>query len=273
MVGDIKQSIYKFRQARPEIFNKKYETYDNSENNVKIVLDENFRSRKNVIDSINYIFSRIMSKKMGECLYTDVETLKYGAKWYRNYESQDYSTEINIIDINNKKNKEQYEENQDDTIKEIIEMQKFEKEAMYIAKRISELKNNFKVFDSEKNEFRDARWNDIVILTRAIKGKGSILEKALKKFSIPAYCDTSTNLFLSDEIRQVIAFLRIIDNPLNDIDMLSIMYSVIGNFSLDELANIKLYKDMACGCLHIRKNNKLIPTYAILLKGDFNENI
>ena len=243
MVGDIKQSIYKFRQARPEIFNKKYETYDNSENNVKIVLDENFRSRKNVIDSINYIFSRIMSKKMGECLYTDVETLKYGAKWYRNYESQDYSTEINIIDINNKKNKEQYEENQDDTIKEIIEMQKFEKEAMYIAKRISELKNNFKVFDSEKNEFRDARWNDIVILTRAIKGKGSILEKALKKFSIPAYCDTSTNLFLSDEIRQVIAFLRIIDNPLNDIDMLSIMYSVIGNFSLDELANIKLYKD------------------------------
>lgn len=243
MVGDIKQSIYKFRQARPEIFNKKYETYDNSENDVKIVLDENFRSRKNVIDSINYIFSRIMSKKMGECLYTDVETLKYGAKWYRNYESQDYSTEINIIDINNKKNKEQYEENQDDTVKEIIEMQKFEKEAMYIAKRISELKNNFKVFDSGKNEFRDARWNDIVILTRAIKGKGNILEKALKKFSIPAYCDTSTNLFLSDEIRQVIAFLRIIDNPLNDIDMLSIMYSVIGNFSLDELANIKLYKD------------------------------
>ena len=272
MVGDIKQSIYKFRQARPEIFNKKYETYDNSENNVKIVLDENFRSRKNVIDSINYIFSRIMSKKMGECLYTDVETLKYGAKWYRNYESQDYSTEINIIDINNKKNKEQYEENQDDTIKEIIEMQKFEKEAMYIAKRISELKNNFKVFDSEKNEFRDARWNDIVILTRAIKGKGSILEKALKKFSIPAYCDTSTNLFLSDEIRQVIAFLRIIDNPLNDIDMLSIMYSVIGNFSLDELANIKLYKDNKKNSVYdsliIYKNDLELSKNMGLLKDD-----
>ena len=272
MVGDIKQSIYKFRQARPEIFNKKYETYDNSENDVKIVLDENFRSRKNVIDSINYIFSRIMSKKMGECLYTDVETLKYGAKWYRNYESQDYSTEINIIDINNKKNKEQYEENQDDTIKEIIEMQKFEKEAMYIAKRISELKNNFKVFDSEKNEFRDARWNDIVILTRAIKGKGSILEKALKKFSIPAYCDTSTNLFLSDEIRQVIAFLRIIDNPLNDIDMLSIMYSVIGNFSLDELANIKLYKDNKKNSVYdsliIYKNDLELSKNMGLLKDD-----
>ena len=272
MVGDIKQSIYKFRQARPEIFNKKYETYDNSENDVKIVLDENFRSRKNVIDSINYIFSRIMSKKMGECLYTDVETLKYGAKWYRNYESQDYSTEINIIDINNKKNKEQYEENQDDTVKEIIEMQKFEKEAMYIAKRISELKNNFKVFDSEKNEFRDARWNDIVILTRAIKGKGSILEKALKKFSIPAYCDTSTNLFLSDEIRQVIAFLRIIDNPLNDIDMLSIMYSVIGNFSLDELANIKLYKDNKKNSVYdsliIYKNDLELSKNMGLLKDD-----
>ncbi len=251
MVGDIKQSIYKFRQARPEIFNDKYDNYllvENKENltesdNIKIVLDDNFRSRKNVIDSINYIFSRIMSKKMGECSYTNIETLKYGANWYRDFENQSYNTEINIIDINNKENKVVYEESEDELIKEIFELQKFEKEAIFIAKRIEKLMREFKVYDSKQDTFRNIKYSDIVILTKALKNKGNVIESTLKKFHIPAFCDLSTNLFLSEEVMLVMSFLRVIDNPLCNIDMLSIMYSIIGKFSLDEIASIKLYKD------------------------------
>lgn len=246
MVGDIKQSIYRFRQARPEIFNNKYDNYTliadndkNDTNNIKIILSENFRSRKQVIDSINYIFERIMSKRLGECSYNDIETLKNGATWYEEKENINYATKINIIDINKKENEELSQE--DETLKEIFELEKYEQEAIYIAKEITELKNNFKVFT--KDGFKDTSYKDIVVLLRSIKTKGSILEKTLKSYGIPAYCDNSTNLFESDEIKLVISFLKILDNPLRDVELVSVMYSIIGKFNLDELAYIKLYKD------------------------------
>ena len=248
MVGDIKQSIYKFRQARPEIFNFKYDNYemldekkDLTGDNVKIVLADNFRSRKQVLDSINYIFEQIMSKKMGECTYSDVETLKNGATWLKECKDADYNTEINIIDINKEENKEVYDSSEDEVIKEIFELQNFEKEAIYIAKKIKELKENFKVYNVKEDKFEDVKYKDIVILTRTLKKKGTILENVLKKYQIPAFCDASTNLFLSDEIGIVMSFLKIIDNPLQDIYMVSVMYSIIGKFSLTQIGKIRLY--------------------------------
>ena len=248
MVGDIKQSIYKFRQARPEIFNFKYDNYemldekkDLTGDNVKIVLADNFRSRKQVLDSINYIFEQIMSKKMGECTYSDVETLKNGATWLKECKDVDYNTEINIIDINKEENKEVYDSSEDEVIKEIFELQNFEKEAIYIAKKIEELKENFKVYNVKEDKFEDVKYKDIVILTRTLKKKGTILENVLKKYQIPAFCDASTNLFLSDEIGIVMSFLKIIDNPLQDIYMVSVMYSIIGKFSLTQIGKIRLY--------------------------------
>ena len=248
MVGDIKQSIYKFRQARPEIFNFKYDNYEMLDekkdligDNVKIVLADNFRSRKQVLDSINYIFEQIMSKKMGECTYSDVETLKNGATWLKECKDVDYNTEINIIDINKEENKEVYDNSEDEVIKEIFELQNFEKEAIYIAKKIEELKENFKVYNVKEDKFEDVKYKDIVILTRTLKKKGTILENVLKKYQIPAFCDASTNLFLSDEIGIVMSFLKIIDNPLQDIYMVSVMYSIIGKFSLTQIGKIRLY--------------------------------
>ena len=248
MVGDIKQSIYKFRQARPEIFNFKYDNYEMLDekkdligDNVKIVLADNFRSRKQVLDSINYIFEQIMSKKMGECTYSDVETLKNGATWLKECKDVDYNTEINIIDINKEENKEVYDSSEDEVIKEIFELQNFEKEAIYIAKKIEELKENFKVYNVKEDKFEDVKYKDIVILTRTLKKKGTILENVLKKYQIPAFCDASTNLFLSDEIGIVMSFLKIIDNPLQDIYMVSVMYSIIGKFSLTQIGKIRLY--------------------------------
>ncbi|MDD3303829.1 MAG: helicase-exonuclease AddAB subunit AddA [Clostridia bacterium] len=246
MVGDIKQSIYRFRQARPEIFNHKYEEYVllNEENlnevtDGKIILAENFRSRRQVIDSINYIFEKIMSKRLGECSYEEIETLKNGATWYEEEETVDYATKINIIDSNKKENEELSKE--DDSLKEIFELEKYEQEAIYIAKEIIKLKKTFKVFT--KDGFKETSYKDMVVLLRSIKTKGIILERVLKSYGIPAYCDNSTNLFESDEIKLVLSFLKVLDNPLRDVELVSVLYSIIGKFNLDELTDIKLYKD------------------------------
>lgn len=249
MVGDIKQSIYKFRQARPEIFNYKYDKYkqyfedDKTSEDTKIILAQNFRSRNQVISSINYIFEQIMSKKMGDCNYADDEVLKFGADLYKEEGGINYKTEINIVDLNKKENIEKYEESEDESIKEIFELKKFEQESIQIAKKIIELKKCFKTYDIKEKKFNPVKYKDIVILLRGIKSKGVILENTLKKFDIPVFSDASTNLFLSDEVELVLAFLKVIDNPLQDIEMTSIMYSVIGKFTLDDLCYIKLFND------------------------------
>lgn len=266
MVGDIKQSIYRFRQARPEIFNNKYDNYTlfddtklNEVDDIKIILSENFRSRRQVLDSINYIFEKIMSKRLGECNYTDIETLKNGATWYEEEENTNYATKINIVDINKEENEELSQN--DEALKEIFELKKYEQEAIYIAKEIIELKNNFKTYTKEG--FSDLNYKDIVVLLRSIKTKGPILEKTLKNYGIPAYCDNTTNLFESDEIKLVVSFLKILDNPLRDVELVSVMYSIIGRFTLDELAYIKLYKD--------NKNKSMYDSILSILK-DREEN-
>lgn len=264
MVGDIKQSIYKFRQAMPEIFYNKYQNYltleDDNKNieeaeykkNYKIILSQNFRSRKNIIDSVNYIFSRIMNKSLGECDYSQNEQLIYGASYPQNSQN-DYSTEINVIE-NSKKDQEdtqnqEYEQDSDndftETKKYIEDLQNFEIESIYIAEKIQDLVKNFKVsiYDSKNKTYgyENASYKDIVVLLRNIKDKGAILEKTLKSYGIPAFCDTNTSLFDSDEIKCVMSFLKIIDNPLQDIPLVSVMYSIIGKFTLDELSSIRMY--------------------------------
>lgn len=269
MVGDIKQSIYKFRQAMPEIFNSKYDRFkmidsynsddiesDNEYSEEKIVLSKNFRSKKIVLDSINNVFSKLMNRKLGECEYSEIETLKFGADKYIEADDNDYRTQINILEINNndlESDDDQSVDTQDNIqaqAKEYIsELKSFEIEAIYIANKIDELvnKENFKVCNLSKNEnpssLRQASYKDIVILLRSIKDKGNILEKTLNSFNIPAFCDANTNLFDSDEIKVILSFLQVLDNPLQDIPLVSIMYSIIGKFSLDELNEIRIYKE------------------------------
>ena len=239
MVGDIKQSIYKFRQAMPDIFNEKYNSYTLIKNvneevpNSKIILAKNFRSRKEVLDSINYIFEKIMSLELGDCNYTELETLKFGASSYNENKLQDYRTCINIIDL---KQEEQLESEEID--KYISELKNFEVESIFIAKQIQEIVNN-KTYKLKTNTISNTRYKDIVILLRSIKDKGTILEETLKKFNIPVFCDASSNLFDSDEIHLCMSLLQIIDNPYQDIHMVSVLYSIIGEFSLDDLVYIR----------------------------------
>lgn len=271
MVGDIKQSIYRFRQAMPDIFNGKYNEYDlvdldnndDSEfSNTKIVLAKNFRSRRNVIDGINYIFEKIMSKENGECDYSDIETLKFGASKYEENKDVNYNTEINVVNL--KKDDEkmvyfkdiEYEEEESVATNYINELKDFEIEAFCIASRIKKIINEFKVYDIKEEKFRNAEYRDIVILLRGIKDKGEILSKTLKSQDIPVFSDASSSLFDGDEIKLVLSFLRILDNPYQDIYMVSVMFSIIGDFTLDDLVYLKNFdksKNMYDNLINIKE--------------------
>lgn len=272
MVGDIKQSIYKFRQAMPEIFNNKYITYDLIDNahdipvdkdGIKIILAKNFRSRKNVLDSINYIFSQIMSNEIGDSDYLENEKLQFGNLSYIEDEKTDYSTEINILDVKDiEENDEVDEKEETDTeaLEYISELKDFEIEAKYIADRINDLVNvhPFKIYNMEKGVFENAKYSDIVILLRNIKDKGNILAQTLKDSNIQAFSDSNINLFDNDEVKLVLAFLKIIDNPFQDIEMVSLMFSIVGNFTLDEIYKIKSYnkKEYIFNCLKAFSDNE-----------------
>lgn len=287
MVGDIKQSIYRFRQAMPEIFRMKYEEFELAKEiikkkeekediNVKIILAKNFRSREKILSGINYIFEQIMSKELGDIEYLDTEKLKFGASYYLDNEKNNYNNEINIIDL--KKQEEQFEdfENISDDTKasfEILEeLSNFEIEASYVAKKINEVVNNFLVFDSKKNVFRKCMYKDIVILVRSIKDKGQILEEKLKENDIPAFSDTTSSLFDGDEVKLIMSFLKILNNPLQDVHMISVMYSIIGKFSLSELVYIrnfdkksKMYDTIIFAKEELQKKEILLEKEEIIL--------
>ncbi len=248
MVGDVKQSIYGFRQARPDIFSQKYMEYKKSEEcsdedkKSKIILVQNFRSRKEVIDSINYIFEKIMSIKNGECNYTNEETLKCGNKSFVDSDDTSFKTEINIINLKEPQNLPFVEEENEELSEiEIDEnLSNIQIEAKCIAYKIQDIIKHSKVMGND-GSLRNATYKDIVILVRSIKNKASIIEEALKEQNIPVFSDTSSSIFEGDETKLILSFLRVLDNPYQDIYLISIMYSIIGNFSLDDITRIRLY--------------------------------
>jgi len=248
MVGDVKQSIYRFRQAKPELFMEKYINYTLEEsNNRKIQLYKNFRSRKEVIDGVNYIFKEIMSETVGELEYTDEEALNLGAS-YENSEDENVilggPIEVNIIeksieesDLNKEKLDEEDFENE--------EIEGVNLEGKIVAKRIKELmtttgNNVFKVLDKETGEYRPIKYKDIVILLRATKNWSESLLDELGQEGIPAYADTGSGYFESIEIRTIMSLLRVIDNPMQDVPVIAVLKSPIMGFSTEDLSIIRL---------------------------------
>lgn len=245
MVGDVKQSIYKFRQAMPELFLNKYETYklkNNKEDkdNLKIQLFKNFRSRKNIIDTTNIIFDEIMSKNLGDVDYTEEEYLNLGAD-YKEPEIENINfagkTEINIINL---------EENTKETEQETEDIEKEERiensilEAKYVAKKINELVNsNYYVLDKVEG-YRKVTYKDIVVLLRSTTELSPIYEKEISDLGIPVYSETSTEYLNSVEIQLIMSCLKIIDNPMQDIPLVTVMRSMIGGFTDNDLIEIRL---------------------------------
>lgn len=241
MVGDVKQSIYSFRNAEPKLFNEKYNkygTYGIKESSIgkKILLFKNFRSRKAVLDSINDIFKRVMSEEAGECDYSESEHLTYGEGFDLETEKENI-TEINIIET------EKGEEEKLSELEERIEdITNTEKEAYMVAKKINEIIISEKrLYDLKKKEYRKAEYKDIVILLRATNNKADIYEETLKANGIPAFSDTADAFYNAQEVSIVLSLFKTLDNMYDDISLLSVMYSIIGKFTLDDLVIIRSY--------------------------------
>lgn len=223
VVGDVKQSIYGFRQAKPQIFiNRKnsYNRFDETKENypATIILDKNFRSRKEVCDTVNFIFSRLMLKDSAQMDYTKDEQLNVGAS-YPVTDKCDF--EISLIE------KSDFESL---SVSEI--------EAQYISKKIRKMMaDNFTVKDGDFQ--RRATYGDFAIILRSTKNSANTYVNTLIDNGIPAYCEEKENSFEALEVKILLNILRAIDNPSLDIPLLSVLCSPIYGFTPDELAQIR----------------------------------
>ena len=225
-VGDVKQSIYRFRLADPTIFLEKYLTYcaageakDGEPR--KVLLSANFRSRKTVLDAANFVFSNIMSRQMGEMDYGEEEQLNFGAAYYlpRNGAETEYHL-INVADTE--------DEHFDRT----------ETEARFVARRIRQmLDEGFVVQDGDT--MRPVRPEDIVILMRSPRARQKTFTDALERENIPCTTSESENFFATMEIAVMVSLLQIIDNPRQDVPLISVLRSPLFGFTPDRLARIR----------------------------------
>lgn len=221
MVGDVKQSIYKFRLARPELFLEKYRTYSETQGRERrIALHKNFRSRKEVIDTVNTVFSHIMTEELGGIVYDDSAALYPGASYP---ESLGCESELLLFEKPAKED----------------EISAKQAEALGICARIRELKQRFQVTDKQTGRLRAVQYRDIVVLLRTGSGWDEEFKSVFAKEGIPAYVEGRTGYFAAQEIRDVLQFLRALDNPLSDIPLFGAMKSVFGGFTDEEAARIK----------------------------------
>lgn len=227
MVGDVKQSIYRFRMARPELFMEKYNTYTSDDSaHQRIDLHKNFRSRNEVLDFTNDIFYKIMAADLGNVQYDDDAALYPGAS----YPEETMRPELLLVDY------------KDEELSEIIEDEDGDKvqiEALLIANRIRSLMENGMVTDKKTGQLRAVQYRDIVILSRSVATWGNTVAAVLKDCDIPAHVESNTGYFSSYEIQVILSMLRILDNPLQDIPMAAVLASPIVGMDDEELAQIR----------------------------------
>ena len=236
MVGDVKQSIYRFRLSRPELFLEKFYAYNIEESQTqRIDLHRNFRSRKEVLESANAIFRQIMTEKLGGIVYDEQAALYPGAEYP---ETENLKTEILLMDSD----LDEYQKTDGDTSKGIVSER--ELEARMIAMRIRELLRSQKVVDKETGELRNVRYSDIVILTRSIRGFADVFTEVLNREGIPAYAGTSEGYFQTQEVGVLLDYLRVLDNRRQDIPLAAVLRSAFAEMSDEEMAEIRcMYPD------------------------------
>lgn len=254
MVGDMKQSIYRFRLANPLIFAEKYQNWTKHEGGqpstakeVCIDLSQNFRSRENILEGVNDLFEQVMSPAVGDLEYDEYAKLRVG-NLYDEGEAKALpegalsdAIELHILET---KEQETEDENGLEALKDA------ECEAMMTAQLIHELLsgkgNPTHIFDKELGQYRKVEARDIVILLRAPSTKAVIYEKALMNKGIGAYAETSSNFFEAIEIQTMISLLKVIDNPLQDIPLIAVLRSPIVGVSFDELVYIRKASEEGC---------------------------
>ncbi|EQI11089.1 helicase-exonuclease AddAB subunit AddA [Clostridioides difficile] len=257
MVGDVKQSIYRFRQAKPELFLQKYNNYNDKKGSShrKIMLYKNFRSREEVVDAVNYIFENIMNENIGEIEYTEKERLNLGANF--NVDTDEKSiiggaTEIHLIQKDNKldddiiNDKDDRINNKENEIEEEEKLDNIQLEARMVGNIIKDLmKVNEdgkiqKVYDKGIDGYRPVEFRDIVILLRATSAWAPLFADELMNMDIPTYADVGVGYFDTIEIKTILSLLQIIDNPMQDIPLISVLKSPIFGFTPEDLIDIRV---------------------------------
>ena len=241
MVGDVKQSIYKFRLARPELFLEKYDTYQEAGDLCRIDLAKNFRSRIQVVDAVNDVFSRIMSREIGGIAYDDKAALYPGAV-YPAQEDPAYGSELLLIRKPEKGEREEsgIGEQHAEGAGVLVDYDNVRQlEALAIAARIKQLKGSLKVMEKSTGELRPVRYSDMVILLRTTSGWDEEFKRILEQQGIPVYITSKTGYFGALEVQELLQFLRVLDNPRQDIPLFGVMQSVFGGFTQEEIAQIR----------------------------------
>ena len=241
MVGDVKQSIYKFRLARPELFLEKYDTYQETGDLCRIDLAKNFRSRIQVVDAVNDVFSRIMSREIGGIAYDDKAALYPGAV-YPAQEDSAYGSELLLIRKPEKGEREEsgIGEQHAEGAGVLVDYDNVRQlEALAIAARIKQLKGSLQVMEKSAGELRPVRYSDMVILLRTTSGWDEEFKKILEQQGIPVYITSKTGYFGALEVQELLQFLRVLDNPRQDIPLFGVMQSVFGGFTQEEIAQIR----------------------------------
>ena len=229
MVGDVKQSIYRFRLARPELFMEKFDTYETTDAPCqRIDLHKNFRSRDTVLTFTNDIFYRIMKRNLGGVDYTDEAALYCGADYPAGEKEDAFDSEILLTTT---------QELEEGTKQQIS---KQELEAKLIADRIRKMVGKEEVVDEETGEFRKVRYGDIVILLRSLSEWADLFAEVLNANGIPAHTVSRTGYFSALEIRTVLNYLRILDNPRQDIPLAAVLKSPMAGLSDEQLARLRL---------------------------------
>ncbi|MFH5182761.1 helicase-exonuclease AddAB subunit AddA [Paenibacillus sp. TAB 01] len=262
MVGDVKQSIYRFRLAEPGLFLEKYKSYksDEPEPGQKIDLAKNFRSRRSVVDGVNYIFRQTMGETVGEIAYDSRAELVYGASYYPDWPGSNGSEaaelllmdrsedELSLTDdavVYETSSEQEGQEAAAEAVSEARELETAQLEARVIAQHIRKLLGAeggpvFQVYDKASGGQRDITYRDMVILLRATQQWSPVIIEELRQQGIPAYAELSSGYFAATEVEVLLSLLRIIDNPYQDIPIASVLRSPIVGLTEEQLAYIRI---------------------------------
>jgi ATP-dependent helicase/nuclease subunit A len=233
VVGDVKQSIYRFRLAEPEIFQRLCRSTDVS----RIDLRENFRSSQTIIDTVNALFETLLVGGPIELKYDEPEKLIFGRPGKASASSQ--NTELLLLERDFEPPDDDDAETEDENVNELAELETVEREAYLVAQRIKALIDSKLTLPDGDNE-RTIRPDDIVILLRSLKFTANAYIAMLRRFGLDAHCEQVEAFLEYPEIADIVALLEIIDNPYQDIPLVTVLRSGLVGLSPDELARIRL---------------------------------
>ncbi|NMA84190.1 MAG: helicase-exonuclease AddAB subunit AddA [Epulopiscium sp.] len=254
MVGDVKQSIYRFRLAKPELFMEKYQDYSKihqgkekekgQKEGQRIDLARNFRSRTEVLSGINFIFRQLMSQFLGEIVYDADAALYPGADFPEPPEGVEAGGNIEIHLMEQKGSADFGEEflGDEEERVELEQLSQIELEGRMVAQRIKDLVHADppqQIWDGKQKVYRTIEYRDIVILLRATHRWASIFQEELTRYHIPVYTDVAVGYFSTTEVKTILNLLHIIDNPRQDIPLIAVLRSPIVNVNANELVEIR----------------------------------